>query len=107
MHLIWFSVYKVRCVTCLLYWFAYIAAIPNAKEIDAARRKRRAARAQKEFISLSRDGRSSAGSTPDHYSRHEDDDDEEPDDHERRIEFAPRMKSIRETIAEKLGMREG
>ncbi|XP_013872645.1 intron Large complex component GCFC2 [Austrofundulus limnaeus] len=77
--------------------------IPNAKEIDLARRKRRAARAQKEFISLSRDGRSSAGSTPDHHSRHDEDDDEEPDDHERRIEFAPRMKSIRETIAEKLG----
>ncbi|XP_017274135.1 GC-rich sequence DNA-binding factor 2 isoform X2 [Kryptolebias marmoratus] len=82
--------------------------IPNAEEIDVARRQRRAARAQKEFIPLSRDGRSSAGSTPSHYSRDdEDDDDDEQDDHERRIEFAPRMKSIRERIAEKLGGSDG
>ncbi|XP_047218482.1 GC-rich sequence DNA-binding factor 2 isoform X2 [Girardinichthys multiradiatus] len=87
--------------------------IPKAKEIDAARRRRRAARAQKEFISLGRDGRSSAGSTPDYYSKDDEedrveiDDDDEPDDHERRIEFAPRMKSIRERIAEKLGGSDG
>ncbi|KAM4744135.1 intron Large complex component GCFC2 isoform 2-T2 [Anableps anableps] len=87
--------------------------IPKAEEIHAARRQRRAARAQKEFIPLGRDGRSSAGSTPDHYSRDdeedrvENDDDAEPDDHERRIEFAPRMKSIRERIAEKLGGSDG
>lgn len=58
---------------------------------------------------MSRAGHSSAGSTPEHYSREEervdDDDDDEHDDHERRIEFAPRLKSIRERIAEKLGMR--
>ncbi|XP_029284393.1 intron Large complex component GCFC2 [Cottoperca gobio] len=82
--------------------------IPNAKEIKAARWQRRATRAQKEYISLGRDGHSSAGSTPDHYSREDEeervvDDDDEPDDHERRIEFAPRLKSIRERIAEKLG----
>ncbi|XP_042361070.1 GC-rich sequence DNA-binding factor 2 [Plectropomus leopardus] len=86
--------------------------IPNAKEIEAARRQRRATRAQKEYISLSRDGHSSAGSTPDHYSREDeedrvDDDDDEPDDHERRIEFAPRLKSIKERIAEKLGGSDG
>ncbi|GAA6220092.1 GC-rich sequence DNA-binding factor 2-like isoform X1 [Lates japonicus] len=86
--------------------------IPNAEEIEAARRQRRATRAQKEYIPLSRDGRSSAGSTPDHYSREDeedrvDDDDDEPDDHERRIEFAPRLKSIRERIAEKLGESDG
>uniref|UniRef100_A0A8C9Y2P2 GC-rich sequence DNA-binding factor 2 n=1 Tax=Sander lucioperca TaxID=283035 RepID=A0A8C9Y2P2_SANLU len=84
--------------------------IPNAEEIKAARWQRRATRAQKEFISLGRDGHSSAGSTPDHYSREDEedrvDDDDEPDDHERRIEFAPRLKSIRERIAEKLGIRE-
>ncbi|KAK5935119.1 hypothetical protein CgunFtcFv8_020507 [Champsocephalus gunnari] len=84
------------------------AVVPNAKEIKAARWQRRANRAQKEFISLGRDGHSSAGSTPDHYSREDDedrvdDDDDEPDDHERRIEFAPRLKSIRERIADKLG----
>ncbi|XP_028257565.1 intron Large complex component GCFC2 [Parambassis ranga] len=83
--------------------------IPNAEEIKAARRQRRATRAQKEYIPLGRDGQSSAGSTPDHYSRDDeddrvvDDDDDEPDDHERRIEFAPRLKSVRERIAEKLG----
>lgn len=89
------------------------AVIPNAKEIEAAKRRRRATRAQKEFIPLSKDAESSPGSTPDHYSREDDDDedrvdgdDDEPDDHERRIEFAPRLKSIRERIAEKLGMRE-
>uniref|UniRef100_I3KKD9 GC-rich sequence DNA-binding factor 2 n=1 Tax=Oreochromis niloticus TaxID=8128 RepID=I3KKD9_ORENI len=83
--------------------------IPNAREIEAAKRRRRANRTQKEFIPLSRDGQSSAGSTPDHYSREDEDDrvddDNELDDHERRIEFAPRMRSIRERIAEKLGMR--
>uniref|UniRef100_A0A3P9K1B1 GC-rich sequence DNA-binding factor 2 n=1 Tax=Oryzias latipes TaxID=8090 RepID=A0A3P9K1B1_ORYLA len=82
---------------------------PSAKEIKAARKQRSAIRAQKEFISLRRDHPSSNGSTPDHYSREDeeervdDDDDNEPDDHERRIEFAPRPKSIRERIAEKLG----
>ncbi|XP_069549836.1 LOW QUALITY PROTEIN: intron Large complex component GCFC2 [Brachyistius frenatus] len=87
--------------------------IPSAEEIKAARRRRRATRAQKEYISLGREGHSSAGSTPDHYSRDDeddrvdDDDDLEPDDHERRIEFAPRMKSIRERIAEKLGGSDG
>ncbi|XP_045887816.1 GC-rich sequence DNA-binding factor 2 [Micropterus dolomieu] len=86
--------------------------IPNAEEIKAARRQRRTNRAQKEFISLGRDGHSSAGSTPDHYSRDSEDDraeddDDEPDDHERRIEFAPRLKSIRERIAEKFGESDG
>ena len=86
--------------------------IPSADEIQAARRQRRATRGQKEFIPLGRDGQSSAGSTPDQYSRDDEedrvdyDDDDEPDDHERRIEFAPRLKSIRERIAEKLGMRQ-
>ncbi|CAJ1048910.1 GC-rich sequence DNA-binding factor 2 [Xyrichtys novacula] len=89
--------------------------IPSAKEIQAARRQRRAKQTQKEFISLGRDGHSSAGSTPDRYSKGEesdrsdggDDDDDGPDDHQRRIEFAPRLKSIRERIAEKLGGSDG
>ncbi|XP_034534944.1 GC-rich sequence DNA-binding factor 2 [Notolabrus celidotus] len=87
--------------------------VHSAKEIRAARRQRHAKRTQKEFISLSRDGHSSAGSTPDRYSREDeddrvgDDDDDEPDDHERRIQFAPRLKSIRERIAEKLGASDG
>ncbi|CAL8353029.1 unnamed protein product [Merluccius merluccius] len=80
--------------------------IPDAKAIKTARRRRQEARSQKDFISLGRDDRSSPGSTPDRRSRdseHEDDD--EPDDCERRIEFAPRSKSVRERIAEKLGMK--
>uniref|UniRef100_A0A673BY13 GCF C-terminal domain-containing protein n=1 Tax=Sphaeramia orbicularis TaxID=375764 RepID=A0A673BY13_9TELE len=84
--------------------------IPKAKEIEAARRQRRAARAQKEFISLDKDGRSSSGSSPQHLRREDeedrdddDDDDDQLDDYEKRIEFAPRQKSIRERIAEKLG----
>nr|XP_019935532.1 PREDICTED: GC-rich sequence DNA-binding factor 2-like [Paralichthys olivaceus] len=86
--------------------------IPNAEAILAAKRQRQAIRSQKEYISLGRDGQSSAGSTPDHYSRDDDDeervdDDDEPDDHERRIEFAPRLKSIRERIAEKIGGSDG
>ncbi|KAM8894810.1 intron Large complex component GCFC2 [Spinachia spinachia] len=83
--------------------------IPNAEEIKAARRQRHNTQAQKEFISLRRDGPSSAGSTPEHYSREEErvDDDDEQDDHERRIQFAPRLKSIRERIAEKLGESDG
>lgn len=87
--------------------------IPSAEQIAAARRQRSAHRAQREFIPLSKDGQRSRGSTPDHHSRDGDDDeervdddeDDEPDDCERRIEFAPRLKSIRERIAEKLGMR--
>ncbi|XP_030202209.1 GC-rich sequence DNA-binding factor 2-like [Gadus morhua] len=77
--------------------------IPSAKTIKTARRQRQEARSQKDLISLGRDGRSSAGSTPDRRSRDSDRDDDEPDDCERRIEFAPRAKSVRERIAEKLG----
>ena len=87
----------------------HLVRIPNAEAIRAAKRQRHAVRSQREYISLGRDGQSSAGSTPDHHSRDDDeervhDDDDEPDDHERRIEFAPRLKSIRERIAEKIGM---
>ncbi|XP_068182017.1 intron Large complex component GCFC2 isoform X2 [Antennarius striatus] len=84
-----------------------LVIIPNAEEIQAARKKRRATRSQKNFIPLDRDGQSSAGSTPDHYSREDDEDRvedvDESDDHERRIQFAPRSKSLRERIAEKIG----
>ncbi|XP_077376040.1 intron Large complex component GCFC2 [Festucalex cinctus] len=87
--------------------------IPNARAIEAAKRQRRIAQAQKEFIPLDKDGRSSSGSTPERYHKEEmedededrddDDDDDEPDNHEKRIEFAPRLKSVKERIAEKLG----
>lgn len=110
------SVMHVPCVylnLCLFTLHNFTVTIPSAEEIKAARRQRRTARTQKEFISMRGDGQSSAGSTPDHYSREDeddrvdgDDDDDEPDDHEKRIEFAPRLKSIRERIVEKLGMSE-
>ncbi|KAF3686286.1 GC-rich sequence DNA-binding factor 2 GC-rich sequence DNA-binding factor Transcription factor 9 [Channa argus] len=88
--------------------------IPNSEAIKAARRQRRATRTQKEFIPLGKGGLSPSGSSPDHYSRSneddrldDNDDDDELDDHERVIEFAPRLKSIRERIADKLGGSDG
>lgn len=110
LYLCLFAIHPFVCLHQCICQFVVTVVIPNAEEIQAARRRRHAIRAQKEFIPLGRDGQSSAGSTPDHYSRDDDedrvdDDDDEPDDHERRIEFAPRLKSIRERIAEKLGMR--
>lgn len=95
--------YVLHCIT--VCQFAFIVIIPNAEEIAAARRQRRATRAQKEFIPLGRDGSSSAGGTLDHYSRSDEDDrdDDELDDHELVIQFAPRLKSVRERIANKLG----
>ncbi|XP_061523112.1 GC-rich sequence DNA-binding factor 2 isoform X2 [Phycodurus eques] len=89
--------------------------IPNARAIEAAKRQRRNIRAQKDFIPLDKGGRSSTGSTPERYHKEEmeddddddedrvDGDDDEPDDHEKRIEFAPGLKSVKERIAEKLG----
>ncbi|CAB1335570.1 unnamed protein product [Coregonus sp. 'balchen'] len=79
--------------------------IPDARRIQAARRQRQAARAQKDYISLGRDGESSPRTPDQDLEEHteEDDDDDEPDDHECRIEFAPRSKTIRERIAEKMG----
>lgn len=94
--------------------FIFTVIISSAKDIQAARRQRRTIRAQKVFIPLSREGHSSGGSTPNHYNRDDDedrivdndnDDDDEADDHQRRIEFAPRLKNIRERIAETLGMK--
>uniref|UniRef100_A0A674A754 GC-rich sequence DNA-binding factor 2 n=1 Tax=Salmo trutta TaxID=8032 RepID=A0A674A754_SALTR len=80
--------------------------IPDARRIQAARRQRQAARAQKDYISLGRDGESSPRTPDQDLEERTDedyDDDDEPDDHERRIEFAPRSKTIRERIAEKIG----
>ncbi|KAM9817226.1 intron Large complex component GCFC2 [Neosynchiropus ocellatus] len=83
---------------------------PSAKQIEAAKRQRRDFRAQKDFIPVStrKDDNSSASSTPSRYNLEEadervDDDDDEPDDHEKRIEFAPRSRTVRERIAETLG----
>lgn len=84
--------------------------VPDGKAIWAARRHRREARAQKEYISLGRNDGCSPASTPSRSSRDSDrdeEDDDEADDCDRRIEFAPRSKSIRERIAEKLGSSDG
>ncbi|KAL0969827.1 hypothetical protein UPYG_G00232800 [Umbra pygmaea] len=83
--------------------------IPDARRIQAARRQRQQARAQKDYISLGRNEESSP-QTPDRQDlneRSDEDDDDEQDDHERRIEFAPRSKTIRERIAEKMGVSDG
>uniref|UniRef100_A0A3B3ZD31 GCF C-terminal domain-containing protein n=1 Tax=Periophthalmus magnuspinnatus TaxID=409849 RepID=A0A3B3ZD31_9GOBI len=65
--------------------------IPTAKEIEAARRQRRANLTKKEYIPLDKD------------EDQVEDDSDELDDHERRIEFAPQPKSVRERIAEQMG----
>ncbi|XP_055017049.1 GC-rich sequence DNA-binding factor 2 isoform X2 [Boleophthalmus pectinirostris] len=82
--------------------------IPTAKEIEAAKNLRRANLVKKEYIPLDKDGHSSAASTPEQFSTKDEDeqvenDSDELDDHERRIEFAPQPKSIRDRIAEQMG----
>ncbi|XP_075057453.1 intron Large complex component GCFC2 [Mixophyes fleayi] len=68
--------------------------IPDAKRIRAARRQRTRARAQGEYISLdaSHEGSDSSPSQSDH----------ELDDHERRIKFAPGVKTIKEQMADEM-----
>ncbi|XP_067310661.1 GC-rich sequence DNA-binding factor 2 [Pseudorasbora parva] len=76
--------------------------IPDAKKIRAAKEKRRNARAQKDYISL--DSPHTPGSQKEEdASNEEQDSDNELDDHERRIEFAPKPKTLRERMAEKIG----
>ncbi|XP_051723601.1 GC-rich sequence DNA-binding factor 2 isoform X1 [Ctenopharyngodon idella] len=78
------------------------AIIPDAKKIRAAKEKRRNARAQKDYISL--DSPRTPGSLQEEDpSNEEQDSDSELDDHERRIEFAPKPKTLRERMAEKMG----
>ncbi|XP_052009162.1 GC-rich sequence DNA-binding factor 2 [Xyrauchen texanus] len=76
--------------------------IPDARKIRAAKEQRRQARAQRDYIPL--DSHSSPGTLEEEdHSNKEQDSDNEPDDHERRIEFAPKPKTLRERIAEKMG----
>uniref|UniRef100_A0A8C1ZKB1 GC-rich sequence DNA-binding factor 2 n=1 Tax=Cyprinus carpio TaxID=7962 RepID=A0A8C1ZKB1_CYPCA len=76
--------------------------IPDAKKIHAAKEKRRQARAQQDYISL--DSPRTPGSLQEEdQSNGEQDGDSELDDHERRIEFAPKPKTLRERMAEKMG----
>uniref|UniRef100_A0A671ND94 GC-rich sequence DNA-binding factor 2-like n=1 Tax=Sinocyclocheilus anshuiensis TaxID=1608454 RepID=A0A671ND94_9TELE len=76
--------------------------VPDTKKIHAAKEKRRQARAQQDYISL--DSPRTPGSLQeDGQSNGEQDSDNELDDHERRIEFAPKPKTLRERMAEKMG----
>ncbi|XDV43410.1 hypothetical protein PO909_011894 [Leuciscus waleckii] len=76
--------------------------IPDARNIRAAKEKRRNARAQKDYISL--DSPHTPGSLQEEDpSDEEQDSDSDLDDHERRIEFAPKPKTVRERMAEKMG----
>ncbi|KAL7861849.1 hypothetical protein SRHO_G00132900 [Serrasalmus rhombeus] len=83
--------------------------IPDAKQIHAAKEQRRRARAQQDYIPLDGDRESTPGSVDgeEDQSDREHDSDDEPDDHERRIQFAPKSKTLREQMAEKMGESEG
>ncbi|KAA0711279.1 DNA-binding factor 2 GC-rich sequence [Triplophysa tibetana] len=75
--------------------------IPDARKIHAAKEQRRQARARKDYIPL--DSPSTPGSLMEEdRSEAEQNSDDEPDDHERRIEFAPKPKTLRERMAEKM-----
>ncbi|KAL1258293.1 hypothetical protein QQF64_011537 [Cirrhinus molitorella] len=76
--------------------------IPDARKIHAAKEKRRQARAQQDYISL--DSPRTPGSLQEEdLSNGEQNSDDELDDHERRIEFAPKPKTLRERMTEKMG----
>ncbi|KAM9316391.1 intron Large complex component GCFC2 [Gastrophryne carolinensis] len=68
--------------------------IPDGRQIRAARRQRKLARAKKDYISLdvSRELSESSHSESDN----------ELDDHEKRIPFAPGVKSVKEQMAEEM-----
>uniref|UniRef100_H3AQI8 GC-rich sequence DNA-binding factor 2 n=1 Tax=Latimeria chalumnae TaxID=7897 RepID=H3AQI8_LATCH len=74
--------------------------IPDASVIQAARRKRQLARAQGDFIPLDT---SHGYNPPTQESEGDLDSDREPDDHERRIEFAPKSKTLRQRMTETIG----
>ncbi|XP_015194539.2 intron Large complex component GCFC2 isoform X1 [Lepisosteus oculatus] len=72
--------------------------IPDALQIEAARRQRKLARARQDYIPLA----TRHGSSPVLKDEEEEDSDDEPDDHQRRIPFAPKPKTLRQRIAEKM-----
>ncbi|KAM9466322.1 intron Large complex component GCFC2 [Clarias gariepinus] len=79
--------------------------IPNAEKIRAAKDQRRRARAQRDYIPLEADEENDVevGDRVQDESDGEHGSDDEPDDHERRIEFAPKPKTLRERMTEKMG----
>ncbi|KAM3932143.1 intron Large complex component GCFC2 [Leptodactylus fuscus] len=68
--------------------------IPDAKQIRAARTRRKLARAQGDYISLDVSHERSDSS--------QSESDNELDDHEKRIEFAPGLKTTKEQMAEEM-----
>lgn len=82
-----------------------VVKIPNAEKIRAAKEQRRRARAQRDYIPVDADQDSEAelrdGARDDSDKEHGSND--EPDDHERRIQFAPKSKTLRERMTEKMG----
>ncbi|XP_018430934.1 PREDICTED: GC-rich sequence DNA-binding factor 2 [Nanorana parkeri] len=68
--------------------------IPDAKQIQAARRRRNRAQTKGDFLSLNASHEASNSS--------QSESDNELDDHERRIKFAPGMKTLNEQMAEEM-----
>ncbi|XP_027028338.2 GC-rich sequence DNA-binding factor 2 isoform X2 [Tachysurus fulvidraco] len=79
--------------------------IPNAEKIRAAKEQRRKARAQRDYIPLDADEENEAevGDREQDESEKERCSDDELDDHERRIQFAPKSRTLRERMTEKMG----
>ncbi|KAK3537943.1 hypothetical protein QTP70_024539 [Hemibagrus guttatus] len=79
--------------------------IPNAEKIRAAKEQRRRARAQRDYIPLDTDEENEAevGDRLQDESDRERCSDDELDDHERTIQFAPKSKTLRERMTEKMG----
>lgn len=79
--------------------------IPNAEKIRAAKEQRRKARAQRDYIPLDADEENEAevGDRAQDESEKERCSDDELDDHERRIQFAPKSKTLKERMTEKMG----
>ncbi|XP_066554837.1 intron Large complex component GCFC2 [Amia ocellicauda] len=80
--------------------------IPDSRQIQAARKRRQLARTGGDYIPLDTTQRGRAELRGEEEEEVEDSEDE-PDDHERRIPFAPKPKSLRQRMAEKMGERGG
>ncbi|KAL4623887.1 GC-rich sequence DNA-binding factor 2 isoform X2 [Arapaima gigas] len=81
-----------------------VGVIPDARQIRAARQQRRKARAHQDFIPLDGDGECALSmGVNEEDENHSEDSDDETDDHQRRIQFAPKPKTVKERIAEKIG----
>ncbi|XP_030054653.1 intron Large complex component GCFC2 [Microcaecilia unicolor] len=75
--------------------YALSVEIPDASVIRAARKKRELARAGRDYIALNTSGDMRQASS-------ESDSEDEADDHKRRIEFAPKTKSLTQRMAEEI-----